>query len=259
MDPDEFFKQSFGGEAFYDIIGEIYLAKDFKKMMNNPEEEGTVEEKKLTKEEQKKKDEEESSAREEAMVERIEYLTGTLLAKIRNYIEGDVKTRDMEFRKQIELEVEDLKVASFGTEILKAVGTIYSQKATRYLESLKTPKLFSYFKETGHYFGDAFNTFNDTVSAIKSTAQLQRTGDLLMNADKEGIDMAKKSQLEEEFAQKGLDLIWMGSRIEVQGVIRRVCDKILSEDPKNKEEIRLRAMALNIIGEIYKTADLQKQ
>jgi len=72
---------------------------------------------------------------------------------------------------------------------------------------------------------------------------------------KNGIDVAAKSELEEEFASKGLNLIWIGSRLEVQSVLRQVCSNVLNpESTISQAELKLRAEALLIIGEIYSQA-----
>ncbi|KAJ3282134.1 hypothetical protein HDU76_008770, partial [Blyttiomyces sp. JEL0837] len=42
VDPEEFFKQQFGGDKFADIIGEISIAKDFKEAMNSMNQEANA-------------------------------------------------------------------------------------------------------------------------------------------------------------------------------------------------------------------------
>lgn len=254
IDPDEFFKQSFGGELFVDIIGEIYLARDFKNMMNNAEEESSEKEA-LSPEEKRRKEAEDQAARDAAFKERVERLSSVLARKINVYVDNSGPDRESSFRQMIQSEAEDLKVASYGRELLHAVGEVYITRARRFLDTYKAPRILSFMKETGHFFGDTYHAINETYSAIKTTAQLQQTGNKLRDAEKNGIDVAAKSELEEEFASKGLNLIWIGSRLEVQSVLRQVCTTILNpEPPIPQSQLKLRAEALLIIGEIYSKA-----
>ncbi|KAJ9062830.1 DnaJ-like protein [Entomophthora muscae] len=252
VDPDEFFKQSFGGELFVDIIGEIYLARDFKNMMG----EGEGKEKEiLSPEEKKKKDAEEQLVRDAAFKSRVEHLTATLTRKLSTYVDNRDSDSERKFRAAIQAEAEDLKVASYGKELLHAVGEVYSTRAKRFLDTYQAPRILSFMKETGHFFGDTYNAINETYSALKSTAQLQQTGNKLRDAEANGIDVAAKSELEEEFATKGLNLIWIGSRLEVQSVLRQVCSNVLHPDPPiSSQQAKLRAEALAIVGEIYSKA-----
>ncbi|KAI0235677.1 DnaJ-like protein [Massospora cicadina] len=251
VDPDEFFKQSFGGELFVDIIGEIYLARDFKNLMVDEDGEKAV----LSPEEKKKKDAEEKATRDAAFKSRVNHLTTTLTRKLNIYVENWGPGNEAKFREVIQAEAEDLKLASYGKELLHAVGEVYTTRAKRFLDAYKAPKILSFVRETGHFFGDTYHAINETYSALKSTAQLQQTGNRLREAEANGLDVATKSELEEEFATQGLNLIWMGSRLEVQGVLRQVCFNVLSPDPPiPQSQLKLRAEALLILGEIYSKA-----
>jgi hypothetical protein len=50
---------------------------------------------------------------------------------------------------------------------------------------------------------------------------------------------------------KGLTALWKGSKLEVEGVLREVCDQVLSEPGVNKGVLRKRAEGLKIIGAVY--------
>lgn len=70
-----------------------------------------------------------------------------------------------------------------------------------------------------------------------------------------------RARLESEAANKGLEALWRGSKLEVEGVLRDVCElvlKVASEDGKEEEGafdralVRDRAEGLKIIGEVTK-------
>jgi hypothetical protein len=52
---------------------------------------------------------------------------------------------------------------------------------------------------------------------------------------------------------KGLTALWKGSKLEVEGVLREVCDRVLSDPKVNKLVLRKRAEALKIIGTVYES------
>ncbi|KAG1229593.1 hypothetical protein G6F68_019372 [Rhizopus microsporus] len=80
-DPEEFFKQSFGGDRFLDIIGEISIGKDMREALETAEEDqsGWTEEEKAAKEAQRTEAEEE---RNQARIKRVEVLSKKLKDKL---------------------------------------------------------------------------------------------------------------------------------------------------------------------------------
>lgn len=61
----------------------------------------------------------------------------------------------------------------------------------------------------------------------------------------------KKKELEEKAAAKGLAALFKGAKLEVESVIREVCDRILHEKNVSEKELDNRAAALEILGEVY--------
>jgi hypothetical protein len=50
---------------------------------------------------------------------------------------------------------------------------------------------------------------------------------------------------------KGLQAIWRGSKLEVESVLREVCDRVLTDPLVPRETLKYRAVGLKIIGTIY--------
>jgi hypothetical protein len=50
---------------------------------------------------------------------------------------------------------------------------------------------------------------------------------------------------------KGLETLWKGSKLEVESVLREVCDRVLSDPAVPKSVLRKRAEALKIVGSVY--------
>jgi hypothetical protein len=80
--------------------------------------------------------------RRRVMKERIKILTTKLIERLRPYVEAkdpgnphDAET--VAWMKKIGKEAEDLKLESFGVELLHAIGHVYVMKGTTYLKSRK--------------------------------------------------------------------------------------------------------------------------
>jgi len=48
-----------------------------------------------------------------------------------------------------------------------------------------------------------------------------------------------------------LEAIWRGSKLEIEGVLRDVCDEVLSDAKCTKTDLANRIHALSLIGTIY--------
>lgn len=59
--------------------------------------------------------------------------------------------------------------------------------------------------------------------------------------------------------KKGLEAIWRGSKLEIEGVLRDVCDEVLGDTSCSKEQITSRIHALGIIASIYQNVKPEDQ
>ncbi|KAG4065275.1 hypothetical protein HA402_012717 [Bradysia odoriphaga] len=256
IDPEELFQQQFGGDRFVDIIGELAIGKHFKSMMarhGSKEEVGeegkeTGEKKERTMEERLQEIEERRKEREA----RVDKLSENLINKLGPYVKATgstAKDEEKSFIDAITVEAEDLKVQSFGIHLLHSVGYIYSLKANEYLskkEFLGLPSLFHRIRMKGH-------TVSETFSTVKSAVDVHSTFVQIQEGEKRGTMTAdEKEKLTEEATKKGIFALWQGSKLEVESVLRSVCDKVLSDPNCDKIILRRRAEGLSLIGEIYK-------
>ena len=219
----------------------------------------TAEEKELRRKEKKKglsKEQREELAAYEAerkriRDERVDTLAKKLLDRISIWTETD-KGKDVTkaFQEKTRLEVENLKMESFGLEILHAIGLTYMQKATSFLKSQKflgISGFFSRLKDKGTLAKDTWNTISTAIDAQMTMEEMAKM------EEKGGEDWTdeKKAEYEKRVTGKILAAAWKGSRFEIQSVLRDVCDKVLN-DKKVKMEKRVeRAHALVISGTIY--------
>ena len=183
--------------------------------------------------------------------ERIDTLAKKLLDRISIWTETD-KGADVTkaFQEKTRLEVENLKMESFGLEILHAIGNTYLQKATSFLKSQKFLGISGFFSR----LKDKGNLAKETWSTISTALDAQMTMEEMAKAEEKGGEDwtdEKKAEYEKRVTGKILAAAWKGSRYEIQGVLREVCDRVLNEKHLKMEKRIERAHALVISGTIY--------
>ncbi|KAJ5730841.1 uncharacterized protein N7483_005349 [Penicillium malachiteum] len=221
------------------------------------------EEKELRKKEKKKglsKEQQERLAafeeeRRKAREERVNTLANKLIDRLSVWTETD-KGADVTraFEEKIRLEVENLKMESFGLEILHAVGATYVQKGTSFLKSQKflgISGFFSRLKDKGTLAKETWTTISTAIDAqmtMEEMAKLEERG---------GEDWTdeKKAEYEKKVTGKILAAAWRGSKFEIQSVLRDVCDQILGDKRIRLEKRVERAHALVLAGNIYAKAE----
>ena len=219
----------------------------------------TPEEKELRKKEKKKgltKEQREELAAYEAerkriRDERVDTLAKKLLDRISIWTETDKGTDVTKaFQEKTRLEVENLKMESFGLEILHAIGLTYMQKATSFLKSQKFLGISGFFSR----LKDKGTLAKDTWSTISTAIDAQMTMEEMAKAEEKGGEDwtdEKKAEYEKRVTGKILAAAWKGSRFEIQSVLRDVCDKVLNDKNVKMEKRIERAHALVISGTIY--------
>lgn len=269
-DAKEFFKRTFGGEAFVDIIGEISLAK----LLEEAYEESL-------KAEQSSIEQDSSSstgkaahrhahrqhgrhterglspkAREELeqqRKERIEHLRDKLVAKLNLYVED--LYNEIEYKEYCQKEANILKNESYGIELLGCVGYVYSNKAKQFLGRngfLGLGGIYHSLKDKGHLIGEVFNTakaFGSVYSDVKKEQEKQKqsqSSNSSSNFPSPSSDTPPNIDIE-----KVQNLMWRASALEVATVIREVCDQVLTVGV-HKSIAEKRAMALRILGDVYR-------
>lgn len=183
--------------------------------------------------------------------ERVNTLSEKLVSRLSVLTETD-KGADVvkAFEEKIRLETEDLKMESFGVEILHAIGFTYVQKATSFLKSQKflgISGFFSRLKDKGTIVKEGWTSFLsavDTHESLRERAVLEEKGF-------KGWTDEEISEYEKTMIGKMLATGWRGSKWEIQGVLRNVCDQVLYDKSVPLDKRMDRAKALMICGRIY--------
>lgn len=183
--------------------------------------------------------------------ERVDKLAKKLLDRLSIWTETDMGpdvTRA--FQEKTRLEVENLKMESFGIEILHAIGSTYLQKANSFLKSQKflgISGFFSRLKDKGTLAKDTWSTISTALDAQMTMEEMAKL------EEKGGQDWTdeKKAEFEKRVTGKILAAAWKGSRFEIQSVLREVCDKIVNDRSVKLDKRIERAQALIYAGTIF--------
>jgi len=97
------------------------------------------------------------------------------------------------------------------------------------------------------------NDSNDTsVSTLRAAMDLKNVFEQIQAAEQAGnLSPDEKRRLEEQAAEKGLQALFKGTKLEVESVLRETCDRILEDPSVPRQKAQLRAIALLILGEAY--------
>ncbi|SGY35312.1 BQ5605_C002g01751 [Microbotryum silenes-dioicae] len=276
VDPEAIFSQLFGGERFQDIIGTISLGQDMKAAMQDEDEEEVdttpkthdpsqpppptpspeeIEAKRKKKEAKAEAEKKVAEHKEKARQERVKNLVERLKTKLALFSEQAQGEEDEQIASGVRtmwtIEAEELKQESYGVELLHTVGFVYKSKSQHYLATtgiipFGVAGWFHSARSTAHIIGQ-------TVSTVRSAYALKDVFEAISQAEKSGLSDEKKKELEDKAAQMGLHALFKGAKLEVESVIREVCDTVLAEEGVPMAMLRKRAVAVGILGEVYES------
>ncbi|KAF7291476.1 J domain-containing protein [Mycena kentingensis (nom. inval.)] len=271
VDPEEVFGAIFGGTAFEPLIGRISLARDMKTALQEADEAEQEEQDRigsgthildakgrpvLTEQEKAAKEaKSRAKAAEKAKEreERVKKLVENLDRKLSIFTESAAGPNDREvansWKTICALEADQLKSESYGVDLLQAIGFVYVSKAKAHLATSQT------FLGVGgwlHNVQGKYHVFSETVSTLRSALELKTVFDQIQAAERVGnLSPEEKRKLEEQAAEKGLQALFKGAKLEIESVLRETCDRLLEDPNVSREKSTLRAIALQILGEAF--------
>ncbi|QLQ80556.1 hypothetical protein HG537_0D05570 [Torulaspora globosa] len=258
-DAEEYFSAIFGGDGFKDWIGELSLFKGLSEASEtleksdlSPTEPGSAGEdksngsagssevsrpderqKKLSREQKEKLVEIERKRREE-IAKQVEELAKKLNDKLDSYILAIKDDRMDEFAAKLDQEVENLKLESFGLELLYILSKCYRNKANNFIMSKKThgfSRLFTGVRDNARSVKSAYNLLSTGLEAQKALEQMNE-----VNPDE--LEDYERAKYESAMAGKALGVMWAMSKYELEKKLKEVCNKILN-DPTVPTKTRL--------------------
>lgn len=276
---ESFFKQQFGGDSFVDIIGELVVAKHVSDILRGGDS--------VPKDDPKLRVEQRAQ-RVHHLAEKLRAklcLFSDAFPLFENVEDVDpigttidhISQEAMSsFRVFAELEANALKTESYGVELLHSIGYTYILKADQWVAAIDHDKAASLFSRAwgigARFTGgmkEQFHVIGETGGTIKAAFELQSSFTKLSNMEKirketgasitaEEEELKRKLEAEAQTKgiwclMKGLEALWRGSKMEVEGVLRNVCDEVLGNASVKAETRRRRALAMRVLGEVYQS------
>ncbi|EGF79832.1 hypothetical protein BATDEDRAFT_12013 [Batrachochytrium dendrobatidis JAM81] len=267
VDPEQFFRQQFGGDMFVDIIGEISIARDFKDVMaakdpsksndlttdSNSSTINSGTEVPSTDATTQAKQDSALMYKQRRLIrkERIQKLSHNLVAKLSLYTDALANESLDTFRALSTIEAQQLALESYEPELLRAIGFTYVLKADQWIAKIAA-------EDGGAICKANSPNFKKWIKKQKKTGEGgEKTVDEDVKVELTPQEQELRTQLEYEAATKGLEALWRGSKLEVESVLRDVCDDALGDAPGVSTELRKRrADALRILGQVYETVGI---
>ncbi|KAJ7442268.1 X-domain of DnaJ-containing-domain-containing protein [Mycena latifolia] len=205
--------------------------------------------------EQKEKLREQERERQKVMEARVAMLTTKMIERLRPFVEakhpGDKDDPETQaFEKKMKREADDLKLESFGVELLHAIGNVYMMKASSFLKSKKflgIPGFFSRLKEKGDLVKDVWGVIGSALSVRDMMLEMEK------QQAKGELGEDELRALEMDVTGKILLASWRGARLEVVQVLRGVVDNVLKDPDASDVVLYNRAKGLLITGAIFKS------
>lgn len=277
-DASEYFTAIFGGDGFKDWIGEFSLFKELgeaTEMLEKEDEEGTaathtdkgdetsdggivkhdgnkaeyMRKDRLSKEQRKKLLEMERKRRED-MMKQVDELAVKLNEKISRYLIA-VKANNLEeFTRKLDQEIEDLKLESFGLELLYLLARVYKTKANNFIMSKKTygfSKIFTNTRDNARSVKSAYNLLSTGLEAQKAMEKMNE-----VNPDE--LDQYERAKFESTLAGKALGVMWAMSKFELERKLKDVCNQILNDRKVSSKERIAKAKAMLFIANKFASA-----
>ncbi|KAI5965909.1 CAJ1 [Candida pseudojiufengensis] len=189
--------------------------------------------------------------------ERINELSKKLMERIEKYRSSSLNPETFKkFTTQLHDEFDDMKIESFGIQLLQLIGKIYISQANATIASQKTfgvSKIFTSVKSSTETVKNGYSILKTALDAqdymekvMKEQEEFQLKQDLGYTPTQEEI--AKQAEIERFVTGKFLATAWSLIKFEITGILNKVCQQILSEKGIGKKEKIARANAILFFG-----------
>ena len=192
-------------------------------------------------------------ASRKAKEQRINELTATLLSRIDALQSCKIPESKDAYRVKLQHEFEDLKIESFGIQLLHLIGKIYVTQANATIQSSKTfgvSKIFTSVKSKSERVKSGFLILKSALDAqahaeevVKRQAAIEQSGVELTEEEKYQLMEAERL-----ITGKLLATAWASTQFEVQGILKKVTSKVLNDKALSKKQRVARAEALLFLG-----------
>jgi len=170
----------------------------------------------------------------------VEHLAGFLTDKLKSWLLGHIQ----EFEDTANGEAVDMSDFPGGGALLVHIGYLYEQEGKQHIgRYFGLQSFFCEVREKAHLLKETFSLISSVVKVHAAEEKMQKEG--------------QNDELAIKMTSEGLSAIWKLGKLEIENIVRRVCEAVLQDPQVDKATCRRRAEGVERLGEIYTKVGLE--
>ncbi|CCG21800.1 hypothetical protein CORT_0B00790 [Candida orthopsilosis Co 90-125] len=193
----------------------------------------------------------------EAKLKRINDLSVILKDRLDNYRAAATNQEGLKhFTEKLKQELDDMKIESFGIQLLHLIGKVYTNQANATLKAAKTfgiTKIYSSMKSSTETVKNGYSIIKSALDTQETMEKVMKEQEAFQLKQEQGYtptqeEIVQQAERERFVTGKFLATAWSLVKFEVTNVLNKVCQNVLHEKGIGKKEKVARANALLYIG-----------
>lgn len=193
----------------------------------------------------------------EAKLKRINDLSVILKDRLDNYRAATTNQEGLKhFTDKLKQELDDMKIESFGIQLLHLIGKVYTNQANATLKAAKTfgiTKIYSSMKSSTETVKNGYSIIKSALDTQETMEKVMKEQEAFQLKQEQGYtptqeEIVQQAERERFVTGKFLATAWSLVKFEVTNVLNKVCQNVLHEKGIGKKEKVARANALLYIG-----------